>query len=251
MGENGNPEQDVKTPDTLDTATSTGDRDYDVSNFLKNIEENMPKDADAVEYYKNKLIEAEKRRRGTVAGFTKSQQQLKAVEAQASFLRDKVAAQIKLTPEQQEELDTLKLTNPDQWRTKIDAYEVSAKKQFEDGIVKELERIKSLSAEEFERERLAEQLSEFITANPELNLTKDEIADQIPPLYMKRLARGEISFEEFLGLTKKFLTAPEKTLARDVPSANGTNISGVRGSSNAPAKAEVSNILDNEKTITF
>ena len=241
MGENGNPEQDVKTPETLDTATSTGDKDYDVSNFLKNIEENMPKDADAVEYYKGKLIEAEKRRRGTVA----------AVEAQATFLRDKVAAQIKLTPEQQDELDTLKLTDPDQWRTKIDAYEVAAKKQFEDGIVKELERIKSLSAEEFERERLAEQLREFITANPELNLTKDEIADQIPPLYMKRLAKGEISFEEFLGLTKKFLTAPEKTLAREVPQANGTDISGVRGSSNAPAKAEVSNILDNEKTITF
>ena len=41
MGENGNPEQDVKTPETLDTATSTGDKDYDVSNFLKNIEENI------------------------------------------------------------------------------------------------------------------------------------------------------------------------------------------------------------------
>ena len=182
MGENGNPEQDVKTPETLDTATSTGDKDYDVSNFLKNIEENMPKDADAVEYYKSKLIEAEKRRRGTVAGFTKSQQQLKAVEAQATFLRDKVAAQIKLTPEQQDELDTLKLTDPDQWRTKIDAYEVAAKKQFEDGIVKELERIKSLSAEEFERERLAEQLKEFITANPELNHTKEEFGLRFRPL---------------------------------------------------------------------
>ena len=251
MGENGNPDQDVKAPETLDTATSTGDRDYDVSNFLKNIEESMPKDADAVEYYKSKLIEAEKRRRGTVAGFTKSQQQLKAVEAQATFLRDKVAAQIKLTPEQQEELDTLKLTDPDQWRTKIDAYEVSAKKQFEDSIVKELERIKSLSAEEFERERLADQLKEFIKANPELDLTKDEIADQVPPLYMKRLAKGEISFDEFLSLTKQFLTASGKTLARDVPNAGGTNANNVRGSSSAPAKPEVSNILDNEKTLKF
>lgn len=102
MAENGN-------PDTATTANpSSNEKDYDVSNFLKTIEEAMPEGADPAQYYKDKLIEAEKRRRGTVAGFTKSQQQLKALEAQSNYLKDKVVATIHLTDEQKEELEELK-----------------------------------------------------------------------------------------------------------------------------------------------
>ena len=239
-------------PEDNNTATiPVADKDYDVTNFLKTIEDSMPEGADAVEYYKNKLIEAEKRRRGTVAGFTKSQQQLKTLEAQSSFLKDKIVSTINLTKEQEEELEELKYSDPDAWRTKLDSLEKASRAKFDSDVKAELERIKNLSVEEFERERCADLLKKFVEANPELDITKDEIADQIPPLYMKRLTSGQISFEEFLEITKKYLTAPNKSLETKVPSSGGTNISKTRGTSDAPESKEVSTILDNQKTIKF
>ena len=239
-------------PEDNNTATiPVADKDYDVTNFLKTIEDSMPEGADAVEYYKNKLIEAEKRRRGTVAGFTKSQQQLKTLEAQSNFLRDKIVSTINLTKEQEEELEELKYSDPDAWRAKLDSLEKSSRAKFDSDVKAELERIKNLSVEEFERERCADLLKKFVEANPELDITKDEIADQIPPLYMKRLTSGQISFEEFLEITKKYLTAPNKSLETKVPSSSGTNISKTRGTSDAPEGKEVSTILDNQKTIKF
>lgn len=245
MAENGN-------PDTATTANpSSNEKDYDVSNFLKTIEEAMPEGADPAQYYKDKLIEAEKRRRGTVAGFTKSQQQLKALEAQSNYLKDKVVATIHLTDEQKEELEELKYSDPDAWRAKLDTLEKASKAKFETEVVSELERLKNLSVEEFEKERAAETLRKFIEANPELDITKDEIAEQIPPIYMKRLANGTYTFEEFLELTKKFLTAPSKSASKSVPDTQGTNISNVRGTSDAPQSKEVSNLLDNYKNMKF
>lgn len=241
MGKNGNPEN---------TAT-TENKDYDVSNFLKAIEEAMPEGADPISYYKDKVVEAEKRRRHTVASYTKGQQHIKTLEAQNDFLKQKIEASINLTQEQRDELEELKFKDPDAWRAKLDNLEAAHKREFDAQVSAELDRIKNLSVEEFEKEKLADQLRRFIEANPELDITKDEIADQIPPIYMKRLANQEITFEEFLANVKKFLTAPEKKLSRETPPASSKNTSGVRGTSEAPVSKEVSNILDNSKNLKF
>lgn len=242
--ENGNPEN-------VSATSNVAEKDYDVSNFLKSIEDAMPEGADPVEYFKEELSKAEKRRRGTVAGFTKSQQQLKALEAQSNFLKEKVVSNINLTAEQREELEELKYSDPDAWRAKLDSLEKAQKAKFNSDMAAELERIKNMSVEEFERERCANQLSEFIAANPELDITKEDIAEQIPPIYIRKLTSGQISFEEFLGLTKKFLTAPSATMKKEVPASSGTNVSSIRGTSEAPTSKEAANVLDNMKNLKF
>lgn len=147
---------------------------------------------------------AEVRRRDTQSSYTKTQQKNLALESEnehlASTWEQEVAGS--LTSEQQSELDELKHTDIELWRTKINEYEsgnstrVRTKRaEIKDTIVKETELQ--------QRTRLIE---EYNTANPDLALTDDVIDNDIPPRITKELADGNISFAEYIDKCSTFLS---------------------------------------------
>ena len=146
---------------------------------------------------------AEKRRRDTQSEFTKNQQKLKATELRASKLEEKLSAAImeSLPLKQQTELEELKNTDPDAWRAKLAKLEDSAKGE----LAKELQTINDESNQLSEKERREQVFEQFQKDYP--TLTGDMIENDVPPRVKKKLEKGEITFEQFLEESAKFLTA--------------------------------------------
>ena len=252
----GNPANaDINTaPNTAtdDTTTNTDKATkYNLDNFLKTIEEGMPKDTDPVEYLKSKIVEAEIRRRDTVSSFTKSQQSLKTLEAQKAFLEGSIKKSLKLSDEQVEELDNLKLTDPDAWRTKLNQLESEVTTSTQKMIDEEMNRIAGLTAEEFEVERRNKLIDKFVQANPSLDLRDPKVIEQIPPIYLNQLENGLCSFDEFLANTEKFLKAENISTATKVPSGAGTDVNSVRGGSKPEGSSSQPTPLEDYGNLIF
>lgn len=145
-------------------------------------------------------VMAERRRRDTQAGFTKTSQELKAVKKENSVLLKKAieTAKVDLTKEQQEELEDLKFSDPEAYRKKMNAYEADAVAKRKKELEEEVKNVSSSSLDEDEIERRKTVLAEFLEANPGFELDDDVIANDIPPRITKKLETGAISFEEFL-----------------------------------------------------
>lgn len=159
--------------------------------------------------WKAEFEKAEKRRRDTQAAFTKSQQALKAREAELQVLKTTGPA---ITPEVAKELEDLKFKDPDAWKSRLDKIQdehnatIAAKtKELTDQVVNQSE-----------LERRASVLAEFNTANPGLVITDEVIQYDIPPRITKKLAEGKVSFEDFLVEVKEYLSTPKKVKADGV-----------------------------------
>lgn len=159
--------------------------------------------------WKAEFEKAEKRRRDTQAAFTKSQQALKAREAELQVLKTTGPA---ITPEVAKELEDLKFKDPDAWKSRLDKIQdehnatIAAKtKELTDQVVNQSE-----------LERRASVLAEFNTANPGLVITDEVIQYDIPPRITKELAEGKVSFEDFLVKVKEYLSTPKKVKADGV-----------------------------------
>lgn len=147
---------------------------------------------------------AEKRRRDTQAEYTRNQTRLKQLERENTELKlgwEKDAIS-KLPVEAQEELENLKLTDPDAWRAKINELEAEQKTKF--GT--KLDEVRKSAEESTTLETRAEQFEAFKAANPELELNDDVIANDIPPRFVKQLEKGEIDFATFLNKCGEFLS---------------------------------------------
>jgi len=149
---------------------------------------------------------AEIRRRHTQGQHAKSQQSLKAAEAENIKLRELIVPQLNLSVEQKEELHDLKSTDPEGWKAKLDKYESEARAK----LNTELETISSDSSQEAEKERRAQVLEDFRTANPGFVLNDKVLTNDIPPRITAKLENGKVTFEEFLIEAKDFLTAKKK-----------------------------------------
>lgn len=178
-----------------------------------------------VEYAAN----AELRRRDTQSSYTKTQQTLKQTEAELKTVKkfSKPIPKVELTEEQREELDDLKLSNPEAWRVKINALEneaiLKAEKEHKENLQE------ALTANELERRKSI--LETFNNDNPNLvNLTDDVIDNDVPPRYKQRLEAGEITFEQFLEDVKTYLSQG-KVVQKDNLENGQPNLSNVGGSS--------------------
>lgn len=147
---------------------------------------------------------AELRRRETQSSFTKAQQELKQKDAELNTVKtfSKPIPKVVLTEEQREELEDLKVSNPDAWRVKTNAYESEAILTADKLHQEQLQT--ALNANELERR--AGVFSTFQTNNPDLKITDDVIDKDIPPRYKKRLEDGEVTFEQFLEDVKTYLS---------------------------------------------
>lgn len=135
---------------------------------------------------------AEQRRRDTQAAYTKSQQELAATRAQLKVMKDiggPTLDQGKLA-----ELDDLKFSDPDAWYKAKLALESEAHNSFQSKL-----------AEASESEVRLAKLEEFKATHPGFELTDDDI----PPRIAKKLASGQVSFDEFLQETYDYLVTPK------------------------------------------
>ena len=172
--------------------------------------------------WKVEFEKAEKRRKDTQAAFTKSQQALKAKEAELQVLKTTGPA---ITPEVAKELEDLKFKDPDAWKSRLD----ELKDKHNATIVAKTKELTDQVVHQSELERRASVLAEFNAANPSLVITDEVIQYDIPPRITKKLAEGTVSFEDFLVEVKEYLNAPKKVKADGVEQQ--PNLSKVGGGS--------------------
>lgn len=162
--------------------------------------------------YKKKYEEAEKRRRDTQAAYTRGQQELKVLKAEREALEQQIGS-LNLTVEQDEELEDLKLTDPEAWRQRINKLEQEA-------VATKKQAVSQATAEARERaelERRAQVLQEFNAEHPDVAITDEVIANDIPPRITGKLERGEVTYEEFLAEAQGYLKQPKKVATGDTP----------------------------------
>lgn len=143
---------------------------------------------------------AEKRRRDTQAEFSKTKQEAKALKAEKAALLKRIEGniQIDVTDEQKEELEDLKFSDPEAYRKKMNKYEQDARDKRLKEIDDELKQVSAGSLETEELERRKAVLEEFQSANTDVEINDDVIANDIPPRILKKLETGSITFEAFL-----------------------------------------------------
>ena len=168
---------------------------------------------------------AEKRRRDTQAALTKSRQELKKLEEANKKLQERVYnnVNIELSEEEKAALEELKFTDPDAWRVKMNQLEEEAKKKAKESLNEVM--TEAEKAAELERRRII--LEDFLAKNPGIVINDDVIANEIPPKLTKKLDSGEISFEEFLEESKKFLIKTGYVIGDTVQTPNSPNLNKV------------------------
>ena len=159
--------------------------------------------------WKAEFEKSEKRRKDTQAAFTKSQQALKAREAELQVLKTAGPA---ITPEVAKELDDLKFKDPDAWKSRLDKIQ----NEHNASIAAKTKELTDQVVNQSELERRASVLAEFNAANPSLVITDEVIQYDIPPRITKELAEGKVSFEDFLVKVKEYLSTPKKVKADGV-----------------------------------
>ncbi len=149
-------------------------------------------------------VTSEKRRRDTQSAYSKAQQRLKTLETENDhtwqLLESKVSAE--LTIEEKTELEELKTVDLDKWRLKLNALDGKKKDQIK---VTKTE-IQDKSLREVELAARKDQIKLYNEQNPDHQITDDVIDNEIPPKFTKKLAAGDISFEEFIIECNKYLT---------------------------------------------
>lgn len=175
----------------------------------------------------------EKRRRDTQSSYGKSQKRQKTLEAENKQLTEGWSkhATTSMTAEQRDELDTLKTTDPDAWRAKLNEIEQANNEAFEE-TRKEITTKASTESELEYRERA---MTEFVEANPEIALTDDVIANDLPPRYLKKLEAGKCTFGEFLNDAKEYLAKGKVLKTEEI--VDDISLGKASGSSTPSSKA--------------
>jgi len=187
----------------------------------------------------------EKRFRDTQGAYTKATKKNKELETVNGRLESHLieSATNHLTEDQRNELDELKMRDPDSWREKLNEHEQTAKKLLQDKIADYRKEGHELS--ELERRKI--QLADFSERN-NIKLDDDVIENSLPASYSKQLADGKITFEEFLGKAQKFLTA-DKVIkgADDKDGDNKPNLGNLPGGAKPSEQAVGKDIITSYK----
>ena len=191
-------------------------------------------------------MDYEKRFKDTQSAYTKSQQELKAAKARLEALEQLTQPVVQIDDEQRAQLERLKFSDPDAWRDKVNSLEADAKAKH----LTNLNEVEHKAVMQLELERRADKLAEYNRLHPEAMISDDTIAYDLPPRITKRLEQGEISFDEFLIETNKYLMAP-KTVGSSAKPLNQPNM-GDFGGGTTPTEAAVGkSIAANYKHIIF
>lgn len=207
----------------------------------------LPEDYEASEevQYAARL---EKRRRDTQSAMSKLKSENTTLKAENEEMvkhweKDALA---NMTPEDKAELDELKASDPDAWKSKLEEHQESARKSFLDRTSD----IKGKAKKQTELERRQSLVEEYNSANPEAQLTDDVIENDVPPRITRKLAEGDISFEEFLSEAGQFLNKG-KVIAPGAQAPEEPNLSKSGGASTPSDTAIEADIKQSYKKTIF
>ena len=148
-------------------------------------------------------VAAAKSFRDTQAAYTRSRQKEKALEAELEAMRKQLASTPPtsiLTPDEQRQLDQLKVTDPDKW------YEVM--KKLEEKGTEELDKKFGEVRQQAEQEAIIEErkskLAEFNTGR-EKPLTIEQLELEVPPKWAQDVIDGKLPFEDYLDRAYTFI----------------------------------------------
>jgi len=146
------------------------------------------------------VANSEVRYRNTQSAYTKKNQELIKERQTGEFLLKKLtkSAKLELSPKQEEELEELRDSDPNVWRTKINSLELQATEQATTLLKAEIDGNIEISKKDIELESRKTLFKEFRSLNPDIKLDDKVIEDNIPPNVIKKLEKGDITFAEFL-----------------------------------------------------
>lgn len=196
-------------------------------------------------------VTAEKRVRDNQANYTKSNQRIKALEAEKAALRTQAVGNVTLdlSAEQAAELDDLKFEDPEAWRKRVNVLENDARVAREKQLDEEIKQVSDNTLDETEKETRGDQLNEFLEANPGFELTDDIIKYDIPPRITEKLAKGNIAFPDFLQQCHDYLKTGKVVKQEDLP--NTVNLSKLGGSGRPDGNAVKEDIVSSYKKETY
>lgn len=193
-------------------------------------------------------VKTEKRRRDTQSAYSKAQQQLKVLSSannQALELLEKEIS-VDLTTEEQTELEELKVANPEAWRQKVNGLDAKRKTKVESIRAD----ITDKSAREVELATRQDQIKQYNLENPDHQLTDDVIDNDIPPRIVKKLEKGEITFEEFIEQSSSYLKKG-KVINKGDEVDSEVDLSKAAGSSQIPEAARKASSSKDYKNETY
>lgn len=177
--------------------------DEKISEALKNVDDKGKVIfEEGVDPVFKRLVTTEKSARDTKAAFTKSQQELVQLKAKAEVLENEALSSTALTPEQQEELEELKYSDPDAWRNKLNEYETSAKAQVSARIAELTSQASESAMKDLTLAQRTEALQNF-QSQTGIELTDDVMQNDIPPRLQKKI--DEMPFEDYLNEVATYL----------------------------------------------
>lgn len=195
---------------------------------------------------------AEKRRRDTQSEFTKERQKAKALEVEKDTLIKRVAKNVtvELTPQQAEELEDLKFSDPEAWRKKKNQYESLAITKQSTEIAEELKQVSTTTLKTEELERRKQVLADFNQKHPDFEISDTIIANDIPPRIVKKLETGAVTFEAFLQECYDY-THKGKVVDIEPPLKKQPNLSRVGGGVRPDPNAIKKDVITTYQTATF
>jgi DNA repair exonuclease SbcCD ATPase subunit len=149
-------------------------------------------------------VAATKSFRDTQASYTKSRQELKALQAELETLKQQLAKSetptAGLSPEEQKQLEELKFTDPDAWYSKMKQLEQDAQKR----VTEKLEQVTGEARQKTVEQLRKEALDEF-NSEAENKLTMEQLQQEIPPIWLKQVEDGSMTFEDLLSKASDFI----------------------------------------------
>ena len=186
------------------------------------------------------LVITTKRAKDNQAAFTKGQMELATTKAAKDALENKITSDVvQLSAEQLSELEDLKYSDPDAWRSKLNEYEGDAKAKASEHVTEITKAASEKAMVDLTLSQRKEALKEF-TASTGIELTDDVMQNDIPPRLQAKIAT--MPFEDYLAEVSKYLGKTK--VIKDEKILDQTDLTKLAGSSMTKGtKAPKSTIL--------
>ena len=248
--------QEEELEETKGQEEETGNEDDDIEAVVTGLVDSMVQDENGKWQFPEDKIKgvdkatlfaakAERRRRDTQASYTKTRQENKKLQTVNEKLESHVleTATMHLSEEQKEELDELKLRDPDKWREKLNEYEEESRNVLKEQLQKFQKEGEKMSELEIRKAKV--QAFEQTTG---IKLNDKIIAEELPAAYTKQLENGDIDFDQFLEKAQKFLTGQRKIAgADDKPPKPNPDLSKAGGGATPTEEAKAGDIMQSYK----
>lgn len=170
-------------------------------------------------------IDWEKRFKDTEKSFHETRQEVSKLKARNEVLENLASPKVDLTPEQETELEELKFSDPDAWRSKINSYETEAEKKISEDV--------SAKAELNQRN---DKLNTFLSSHQDISA--EMIEYDVPRRIHLKLENGDVSFDDFLQEAADYLKHPKTIGDGNKPPENDPDLSKLGGGSSASDSAQ-------------